>query len=242
MPDAELPEWLDKTAIGAVGVVTLADGDRLTVELIDFDEERNELILEVIPNERSSSGAALERRSIPIAAIVDFDPEARAKQPWPYSDPCRSYPFSFARFTLMSALLLCLTVGGFVLFLFLANKPYGVQAASAVVYTLFECYATFTSTRERRYLFTCPAVRPQLLRLLQRHLGWLALLLILQTALLAVQPRLHDWWNMKDTKGGTPFEVAFLFLCMGFAFTEVYDNRAFLDRSHKEFPRKVPQP
>jgi hypothetical protein len=48
MPDSELPQWLDKADVGTVGVLTLDDGERMTAQVVGFDEERDELVVDVI--------------------------------------------------------------------------------------------------------------------------------------------------------------------------------------------------
>jgi hypothetical protein len=162
-------------------------------------------------------------------------------QQWPYSDPCRGASFSFARFVLMATLFLCMTVGSLPLFFLLMKRPYGFQAASAIVYTIFVVFFTFAHTGSRAgkdllpYMFTCPAVQPQFSRLLWRHLGFLVVLFALQTAALATRPNLPEWWNREDSKGGTPFDVALMVLCVGFGYTQVFTNRSLLDRAHRDF-------
>lgn len=98
---------------------------------------------------------------------------------------------------------------------------YPRQETSAVVYTLFAVFFTFAATKGfRPYMFTCPAVQTQVPRLLWRHLGFLVALVALQTAGLAVGPHLSDWWNTESghgRRGGTPFDIALLFLCLGVA-------------------------
>jgi hypothetical protein len=171
----------------------------------------------------------------------ELQPQPRAAQPWPYSDPCRGTSFSFARSVLMAALFLCMTVGSLPLFFLLMKRPYGFQAASAIVYTIFAVFFTFarTGTRTRKdlppYMFTCPAVQPQFSRLLGRHLSFLVVLFALQTAALATRPNLPEWWNIKDRKGGTPFDIALTLLCFGLGYAQVFTNRSLLDRAHREF-------
>jgi hypothetical protein len=120
----------------------------------------------------------------------------------PDSDPCRSRSFSFARFVLMATLFLCMTVGSLPLFFLLMKTPYGFQAASVIVYTIFAVFFTFARIGTRTgkdlppYMFTCPAVQPQFSRLLRRHLGFLIALFALQTAALATRPNLPEWWNI----------------------------------------------
>jgi hypothetical protein len=239
MADTTLPRWMDKAGVGTVAVLTLDDGERLTAEVRDFSEERDELVVDVVSSNRTHPNSSERIRAIPISRVVSFEPRPRAEQPWPYSDPCRGTSFSFARFVLMATLFLCLTVGSLPLFLLLMKRPYGFQEASAIAYTIFAVFFTFARTGTRTgkdlppYMFTCPAVRPQFSPLLWRHLGFLVALIALQTLALVVRPKLPDWWNT-DT-GGTPFEIALLLLCVGLGFAQVFTNRRLLDRAHREF-------
>jgi hypothetical protein len=84
-------------------------------------------------------------------------------------------------------------------------------------------------------MFTCPAVQPQFSRLLGRHLGFLVVLFVLQTAALAARPNLPAWWNIADRKGTTPFDLALALLCFGLGYAQVFTNRSLLDRAHREF-------
>ncbi|MGH9745829.1 MAG: hypothetical protein ACRD59_06940 [Candidatus Acidiferrales bacterium] len=230
---------MEKADVGTVAVLTLDDGECLTAEVRDFNDEREELIVDVVSSKRTHPNNSQRSRAIAIRRVVSFEPRPRAEQPWPYSDPCRSTSFSFSRFVLMATLFLCLTVGSLPLFFFLTRRPYGFQAASAIAYTFFVVFFTFARTGARTgkdrppYMFTCPAVQPQLSRLLWRHLGFLVALFALETLALAVRPNLPDWWN--TDRGGTPFELALLFLCIGLGFAQVFTNRRLLDRAHREF-------
>src|SRR5215472_15721864 len=115
---------------------------------------------------------------------------------WPHSDPCRSTSFSWARFVLMATIFLSWIIGSVPLFFLLMKRPYGFQAASAIVYSIFAVFFTFARTGTRTgkdlppYMFTCPAVQTQVSRLLWRHLGFLVVLLVIQTAALAIRPNL----------------------------------------------------
>jgi hypothetical protein len=234
MPDAELPQWMDKVSVRTVAVLTLDDGECLTAEILDFSDERGELIVDVISSNRSYSNSGQRGRAIPVSRVVSFEPRSRAEQPWPYSDPCRGASFSFARFVLLGMLFLCLTLGGLVLFILLMKRSYGLQETSAVVYTLFAVFFTFAATKGLRpYMFTCPAVKPQVPCLLWGHLGFLIALVALQTAGLAVRPHLPDWWN--TGRKGNPFEIVLMFLCLGLGYAQVFTNRSLLDRGHREF-------
>lgn len=237
---AELPkqDWLDKAQVGDVGVFTLDDGECYTAEILDFNDERGELIADVVSFNRPGPHNSQRRRAVPISHIVSFEPQSRTGQPWPHSDPCRGMSFSFARFVLMATLFLSWTIGSVPLFL-LVTGPHGFQVTSAIIYTIFVVFFTFARTGTRGgkdlppYMFTCPAVRTQVSRLLWRHLGFLVALFALQTLALAVRSRLPDWWN--TDRGGTPFDMALMLLCIGLAYAQIFTNRRLLERAHREF-------
>jgi hypothetical protein len=230
---------MDKADVGTVAVLTLEDGESFTAEVRDFDDEKDELIVDVVSSNRTHPNNSQRSRAIPIRRVISFEPRPRAEQAWPYSDPCRDTSFSFARFALMATLFLCLTVGSLPLFLLLVKRPYGLQAASVIAYTIFAVFFTFARTGTRTgkdlppYMFTCPAVQTQVSRLLWRHVGFLVSLVALQALALAIRPNLPDWWN--TDRRGTPFEIALLFLCVGLGYTQVFTNRRLLDRAHREF-------
>lgn len=141
----------------------------------------------------------------------------------------------------MTTLFLCMIAGGLPLFFLLIDRPYGVQSASAIVYTIFVVFFTFARTGTRTgkdlppYMFTCPAVQFQFSRLVRRHLGFLVVLFALQTAALATRPSLPEWWNIEDRKGGTPFDLTLMLLCIGLGYAQVFTNRSLLDRAHRDF-------
>ena len=240
MPDTEFPQWLNNVDTNTIGVFTLDDGERLTADVLDFNDKRAELNVEVISSSRSSPHTR-EPRAISVDSVISFEPRPRATQPWPYSDPCRSTSFSGPRFALMTTLFLTMTIGGMLLFGLLPNWPYAIQAASAIIYTIFVVFFTFARTGSRGgkdvppYMFRCPAVRPQVSRLLWRHFVFLCFLFILQTLALALHPKLSDWWDTPDSKGTTPFELALPLLCFALAYTQVFTNRSLLKRAHREF-------
>jgi hypothetical protein len=239
MPDADLPQWLDKVEAHTVAVLKLDDGECMTAEVLEFDDERGELIVDVLSSNRPNPKRGQRSRAIPVSRVSSFEPQSRTELTWPYSDPCRGTSFSLARFLLMATLFLSLTLGGLTLFVLLMNRPYGVQETSAIVYTIFAVFFTFAATRGfRPYMFNCPAVQPQAPRLLWRHLGFLIALFALQTAALTVRPHLPDWWNAESShgrRGGTPFDIALLLLCLGLGYAQVFTNRSLLDRAHREF-------
>jgi hypothetical protein len=235
------PEWLDKADVGTVGVLVLDSGERITAEVVGLNEEGDRLSVKVISPDGRSQNSSRVHRAIPFHQIHSFEPQSNLMEQWPFSDPCRRRS-SRPRILLMSAIFLCMTVGSVPLFLLLISRPYGLQKASIISYTLFVVFFTFARTGSRGtgpdlppYKFTCPAVEPQIPRLLWRHLGFLIALFALQTAMLALRPHLSDWWNMQDRKGSTPFDLLLMLLCIGLGYAQVFTNRSLFVRAHREF-------
>jgi hypothetical protein len=235
MRQEEFPDWMDETGIGQIGVFHLERSRRITAEITAYDEDRDELIVNVIASNRVHPSDGEQNYAIPVDHVLSFVPQSRDMQSWPYSDPCRSAPSSLGRFLLLTTLFLSATIGSIPLFLTMQG-PWPLQQASVITYTLAVTWLTFSASRENpRYLLTCPAVRPQLPRLLLRHFAFLLALMVVETAASAVHPRLTDWWNVRDAKGWTPFEFALLLVCMALGFTQVYTNRSLLKHAHREF-------
>jgi hypothetical protein len=235
------PEWLDKADVGTVGILVLNSGERITVEVVGLNEDGDRLSVKVISPDTLPRNPRRNHRAIPLHQIVSFEPQPHLMEHWPFSDPCRYGTFSPPRFALMTTIFLCLVVGSLPLFLLLISRPYGLQEASIITYTLFEVFFTFARRGTRGgpdrppFMFTCPAVEQQIPRLLWRHLGFLIALFTLQTTMLAVRQHLPDWWNMQDRKGTTPFDAVLLFLCLGLGWVQMRSNRSLLDRAHQEF-------
>ena len=234
MLDAELPGWLENVDVHTIAVLTLDDGECLTADILEFDDEHDELVVDVVSSNRSYPKRDQRRRGIPVRRVVSCESRSRTEQPWPYSDPCRGASFSLARFVLLATLFLCLIVGSVPLFLLLPEKLFGVQEASAIVYTIFVVFLTFAATRGfRPYMFTCPAVQTQISRLFWRHVGFLVALFAIQTLALEIRPKLPDWWN--SGRKGTPFDIVLILLCYGLAYAQVWSNRSLIGRAHREF-------
>jgi hypothetical protein len=236
------PQWLDKADVGTVGLLVLEDGEQITAEVTGLNEQGDQLEVKVISPESVSLKGARHHRKIPFHSISSFQPQPHLMEQWPYSDPCRRKS-SRPRILLMSAIFLCMTVGSLPLFLLLISRPYGLQQASIISYTLVVVFFTFATTGSGPggknvpgYKFTCPAVEPQVPRMLWRHLICLIALFVLQTALLTVHLHLPDWWNVHDRKGMTPFDAALSFACFGLAWTQILTNKSLLNRAHREFP------
>ncbi len=237
------PEWLNKADVGALGFLTLANGERISVQVVGLNEEGDRLSVQIIPSERFTRRGLRARKSysdIPFHSIACFEPRPDLMEQLPYSDPCRSKS-SGPRLLLMSAILLCMTVGSLLLVVLLKGTPYGLELASPIFYTFVVLFFTFATTGSRGggnvpgYKFTCPAVESQIPLLLWRHLICLVALLVLETAGQAVHSYLPDWWNIQDRKESTPFEIALLLIGMGLAMAQIHSNKSLLNRAHRDF-------
>lgn len=220
----------------------LESGEKITAEVVGLNEEGDRLSVKVISPDSPPRNGRRKHRAIPLRQIVSFEPQPHLMEQWPFCDPCRSIRFSPPRFILMTTIFLCLVVGSLPLFLLVSDGAYGLQEASIITYTLFEVFFTFARTGGGTsgpdlppFKFTCPAVKPEIQRLLWRHIGFLAALFVIQTSMLTVRPHLPDWWNMQNRRGPTPFDMALLLVCFGLAWAQVRSNRSLLDRAHREF-------
>lgn len=235
------PEWLERADVGTVGVFVLENGERIPAEVAGLNEEEDRLSVTVIPSGSLLRNGRRSHRDIPLHRIASFEPQPHLMEQWPFSDPCR-HRSSRPRLLLMSAIFVCMTVGSLPLFLVLISRPYGLQQASIISYTQFVVFFTFATTGNGPgggnvpgYKFTCPVVESQVPRLLWRHLIFLVVLFVLQTAMLAVHPHLPDWWNVQDKKGMTAFDAALFFGCFAVAWTQILTNKSLLNRAHREF-------
>jgi hypothetical protein len=116
--------------------------------------------------------------------------------------------------------------GGVSLFVWLGNRPFGIQVASLIPYTCAIVLYTFAANRGLpRYLFGCPLVRRQMPRLAIRHLGFLVVLFVLQTEVIHFRSHLPGSWPL-----GTTIAV----ICAIVGFSQIMSNRSLLNRAHIE--------
>lgn len=149
-------------------------------------------------------------------------------------DPCYAKtPFSVRRFILFSLLLLTLCPGSPLLFIYLGDRPFGFQLASVLCYTSFIVLFTFSHYRDQqRYLFTCPVVRRQRLRLIYRHIAFITALFAAETLALTLRPRLPESWVVANGRSMPPFVIILFILSGGLAFAQLLTNRSILLKAH----------
>ena len=149
-------------------------------------------------------------------------------------DPCYAKtPFSVRRFVLFFLLLLTLCPGSLLLFIYLGDRPFGFQLASVLCYTAFVVLFTFSHYRDQqRYLFTCPVVRHQRLRLIYRHIAFITTLFVVETLALKLRPRLPESWVVASGRSMPPFVVILFIFSGGLAFAQLLTNRSILHKAH----------
>jgi hypothetical protein len=148
-------------------------------------------------------------------------------------DPCLSQKCSILRFTVL-ALLFCGMFGTIVLLILLKDRPYGIQLRSLVGYTAAVGLYTFSRNRNNMqpFLLSCPIVHRQLPLLIRRHLGFLAIVFIVQTTALKLRPDLNAHLTMPSGSGPSPFAVILGGVCACFATVQILSNRSLLERAH----------
>jgi hypothetical protein len=148
-------------------------------------------------------------------------------------DPCLTQDRSILRFVVLALFFFTILGGTFFLVLF-ANRPYGIQLSSVVIYTAAVALYTFSRNRNKMqpFLLSCPVVRRQLPQLIRRHLGFLAALFMVQTAALELRPNLPAY--LITPRGTNPplFTIILGVLCGSLAIVHVLSNRSLLERAH----------
>jgi hypothetical protein len=71
-------------------------------------------------------------------------------------------------------------------------------------------------------------------RLAQRHGGFLAALVVLETVALQLRPHLPASWLAASGRNGSPFSITLLILCVCLASAQVWTNRSLIERAHLE--------
>ena|SRR5258708_3331017 len=151
-----------------------------------------------------------------------------------WQDPCLTRDYiSFPRLVVLT-LLFFIMLGSIFSLILLANRPYGIQLTSIVIDTAAVALYTFSrnSNNMQPFLLSCPVVRGQFPRLIRRHLGFLAALLIVQTTALKLRPNLPASLTMPRGTDPTLFAVILGVLCASLAVVQVLSNRSLLERAH----------
>ena len=122
----------------------------------------------------------------------------------------------------------------FVLYVFLADKPFGIQIATIITYTGSIFCLVFFRWRwlNEAYSLRTKQVRQQLPRLMAIHLAFLLSILVVLTAGLLARPRLPNYWVVeRGAKHETLFVDALGLFCIVAGVTQVFISRSILRRS-----------
>jgi hypothetical protein len=157
------------------------------------------------------------------------------------SDPCqRGQPLSAYRILVMT-LCFIIMLGGFVFLFPKPNQVYRVQIVSIFVATAAVILYTFSANKNgmRPFMFSCPIVRRTIPRLLRRHFGFLAILLILETVAFRVRPDLPTTWTTTSDRDWSPFTIVLGIVCAGLLLAQIFSNRSLLETVHLDAEDEV---
>ena len=148
---------------------------------------------------------------------------------------CRDHePATIDRPELFLPLILVMFVS-FGVLLTMADFAFGVQLGSILPYSAFVFLATFSAQRgQQPYFFECPIVKRVMPQLTRRHIGFLLIIVILETIALLLRRHLPASWLIAKGKDGSPFAITLCVLCIGIAGFQIFTNRSLLERAHIE--------
>jgi hypothetical protein len=149
-------------------------------------------------------------------------------------DACLTQKGSILRFTVLTLLFFTM-LGGVVFLILFANRPYGIQVSSVVMYTAAVALYTFSGNRNNMqpFLLSCAAVRGQIPTLIRRHMGFLSALLLVQTTAIEFRPKLPERLITPHGTDPSLFAVILGVLCGCLVVVQVLSNRSLLERVHR---------
>jgi hypothetical protein len=148
---------------------------------------------------------------------------------------CRDHePSTFDRPELFLPVIFVMFVS-FGILLVLAGLPFGVQIGSLVPYTALVLLGTFSAQRgQKPYFFECPIVHRTMPRLVRRHGYFLLGIVAIETIGFQMTRYMPASWLIAKGRDGSPFTMALCVICLCIAFTQIFTNRALLERAHRE--------
>ena len=123
--------------------------------------------------------------------------------------------------------------GGLCIFIFLGERPFGVQIATAIVYTYFAFWYVFFPTRGllEQYSLRNKTVQQRIPLLLAIHCAFLILVFLGETIWFSMKPHLPSYWFTEHGKRGGPLYVSVVIGSVTAAFfTQVLVSRRILSR------------
>jgi hypothetical protein len=130
--------------------------------------------------------------------------------------------------------LIVIMFASFAFLLGIAELSFGIQLGSLIPYPTFVVLATFSAQRgQQPYFFGCPIVRQAMPRLARRHGGFLFAMVVLEAIALLLTRYMPASWLTAGNRGGSPFAMTLIVLCMCLAFAQTLSNRSLLERAHR---------
>jgi hypothetical protein len=121
----------------------------------------------------------------------------------------------------------------FLFLLAIADLPYGIQLGSLIPYTAFVALGTFSAQRcMQPYFFECPIVQHIMARLLRRHGGFVAAIVLLESIALSLTRFMPATWLTANARDGSPFAISLCVICVVLGCIETFTNRSLLERAH----------
>jgi hypothetical protein len=124
--------------------------------------------------------------------------------------------------------------GGVGIFIVLGERPFGIQIATAIIYTYFAFWYVFFPTRGllEQYSLRNKAVQQRIPLLLVIHCAFLISVCLGETIWFSVKPHLPSYWFAEHGKRGAPLVVIGSVTVVFFA--QVLISRRILSRSLRE--------
>jgi hypothetical protein len=111
--------------------------------------------------------------------------------------------------------LILIKFASFGFLLSMTDLPYGIQLGSLIPYTTLIVLGTFSAQRgQQPYFFECSIVRQTTPRLAWRHGCFLLAIVVIETTALQLTPYMPACWLIASKKGGSPFAITLIVLCM----------------------------
>lgn len=150
------------------------------------------------------------------------------------ADPCLTQKGSTLRFAVLTLVFFSMLAGSVCLVVF-ANRSYGIQISSVVIYTAAVALYTFSRNRNdmQPFLLACPVVRRQIPTLIRRHVWYLAALFLVQTIALESLRNLPKYLTTPSGTDPSLFAVLLGVLCGCIALAQILTNRSLLEHAHR---------
>jgi len=123
------------------------------------------------------------------------------------------------------------------LYILLGDKPYGIQIATLIAYSMAIFFFVFIRSRlGHGFRLTSASVIRSAPQLLALHLCALTIVFTLQTSALWQRSRLPIWWLQQDARHRTPFDLLLMVLFTIFGVAQAIWFRSILSKAHATKP------